>query len=70
MTVEVPYRQLPLEQSEVRYAHGPASVVQQGVPAGETIEFDWRDSNAYPGTRLANSGFMFLRSMTRRSQRR
>jgi hypothetical protein len=40
---------------EVRYAHGPDSVVQQGVPAGETIEFDWRDSNAYPGTsRKAN----------------
>jgi enterochelin esterase-like enzyme len=50
VTIEVPYRPLPLDQSEVRYAHGPDSVVQQGVPAGETIEFDWRDSNAYPGT--------------------
>jgi enterochelin esterase family protein len=50
VTIEVPYRPLPLDQSEVRYPHCPDSVVQQGVPAGETIEFDWRDSNAYPGT--------------------
>ena len=50
MAIEVPYRPLPLDQSEVRYAYGPDSVVQQAVPAGETIEFDWGDSNAYPGT--------------------
>ncbi|WP_018217350.1 alpha/beta hydrolase [Salinispora vitiensis] len=50
MTVEVPYRPLPLNQSKVRYAHGPDSSAQQGVPAGETIEFDWRESRAYPGT--------------------
>ncbi|NYT95860.1 esterase family protein [Salinispora sp. H7-4] len=50
MTVEVPYRPLPVNQSNVRYAHGPDSSAQQGVPAGETIEFDWRESHAYPGT--------------------
>jgi enterochelin esterase-like enzyme len=50
VAIEVPYRPLPLDQSEVRYAYGPDSVVQQAVPAGETIEFDWGDSNAYPGT--------------------
>lgn len=50
MTAEVPYRPLPVDQSEVRYAHGPDSVVRPGVPAGETIRFDWHDSTAYPGT--------------------
>ncbi|WP_129666166.1 hypothetical protein [Phytoactinopolyspora endophytica] len=50
MTTQVPYRPVPVDQSDVRYAHGPDSVVQSGVPAGETIEFDWRDSTTYPGT--------------------
>ncbi|NEE03978.1 alpha/beta hydrolase [Phytoactinopolyspora halotolerans] len=50
MTVEVPYRALPLDQSDVRYVHGPDSVVQADVPAGETVEFEWRDSSIYPGT--------------------
>jgi enterochelin esterase family protein len=50
VTEEVPYRPLPLDQSEVRYAYGPDSFAQEGVPVGETVEFEWRDSDAYPGT--------------------
>lgn len=50
MTIEVPYQPLPVHQSDVRYVHGPDSVAQPGVPAGETIEFDWNDSATYPGT--------------------
>ncbi|MBX7269311.1 esterase family protein [Micromonospora sp. Llam7] len=51
MSVEVPYRPLPVAGSDVRYAHGPDSCRQPGVPVGHTIEFDWNDSAAYPGTR-------------------
>lgn len=50
MTFQVPYRPIPADQSDVRYAHGPDSVAQPGVPPGESIEFDWRDSTIYPGT--------------------
>lgn len=50
MTIEVPYQPLPIHQSDVRYAHGPDSAAQPGVPSGETIEFDWNDSAIYPGT--------------------
>jgi enterochelin esterase family protein len=50
MTIEVPYQPLPVDQSDVRYAHGPDSVVQPGVPVGETVEFDWNGSAIYPGT--------------------
>ena len=50
MTIEVPYQPLPMHQSDVRYAHGPDSAAQPGVPSGETIEFDWSDSAIYPGT--------------------
>ncbi|NDL58859.1 alpha/beta hydrolase-fold protein [Phytoactinopolyspora mesophila] len=50
MTTQVPYRPIPVDQSDVRYAHGPDSVVQPGVPAGETVEFHWTDSTTYPGT--------------------
>lgn len=46
----MPYNPLPVDQSGVHYAHGPDSVVQSGVPAGETFEFDWNDSAIYPGT--------------------
>ncbi|MFV2087623.1 hypothetical protein [Micromonospora sp. LOL_021] len=48
--MQVPFRPLPVDQSDVRYLHGPDSVRQPGVPAGRTIEFDWADSAAYPGT--------------------
>ncbi|MDW4908415.1 alpha/beta hydrolase-fold protein [Streptomyces sp. ADMS] len=50
MSSEMPYQPLPIAQSDVRYAHGPDSVVQPGVPTGETIAFDWNDSTIYPGT--------------------
>jgi len=50
VTADVPYRPLPVDQSDVRYAYGPDSMVQPGVPAGETVEFDWDDSTVYPGT--------------------
>lgn len=44
VTIEVPYQPLPIHQSDVRYVHGPDSAAQPGVPAGETIEFDWNVS--------------------------
>ncbi|SNT63415.1 enterochelin esterase [Asanoa hainanensis] len=50
MTAEVPFRPLALDQTDVRYAHGPDSHRQPGVPTGETIEFSWDDSAVYPGT--------------------
>jgi enterochelin esterase family protein len=50
VTTEVPFRPLPIDQSDVRYAHGPDSTHQPGVPVGQTIEFDWTHSTVYPGT--------------------
>lgn len=50
MPTELPYQPLPLDQSAVRYTHGPDSTPQQGVPAGRTIEFEWNRSTVYPGT--------------------
>ncbi|GAA4261876.1 alpha/beta hydrolase-fold protein [Dactylosporangium darangshiense] len=50
VTVEVPFRPLAVDQSDVRYAHGPDSARQPGVPVGRTVEFDWNDSIVYPGT--------------------
>ncbi len=50
MTTEVPFRPLPIDQSAVRYAHGPDSVAQDAVPAGDTLEFAWSESKIYPGT--------------------
>ena len=50
MTIEVPFRALPVDQSDVRYAHGPDSFRQPDVPVGQVIEFDWDDSAVYPGT--------------------
>lgn len=44
MRVEVAYRPLPLDQTSVRYAHGPDSVVQAEVPQGTTISFEWTHS--------------------------
>ncbi len=46
----MPYTPLPIDQSDVRYTHGPASVARDGVPVGTTVEFDWTDSVIYPGT--------------------
>ena len=50
MTTQVPYSPLPLDQSDVRYIHGPDSTVQAGVPAGTIAPFEWNDSSVYPGT--------------------
>jgi enterochelin esterase-like enzyme len=48
--VEVPFRALPVDQSDVSYAYGPDSVARPGVPTGRTLAFDWLDSAVYPGT--------------------
>jgi enterochelin esterase-like enzyme len=50
VTVVVPFRSLPADQSDVRYAHGPDSYRQPDVPIGQTIELGWDDSIIYPGT--------------------
>ncbi len=50
VSIEVPFRALPIDQSDVRYAHGPDSYRQPKVPVGQTIEFSWDDSAVYPGT--------------------
>jgi enterochelin esterase-like enzyme len=46
----VPYVRLPLELP-ARYAHGPDSFPQAGVPRGELHEFEWNESRVFPGTR-------------------
>ncbi|MFB9849937.1 alpha/beta hydrolase [Micromonospora andamanensis] len=50
MTEKVPFRPLAVDQSDVRYLHGPDSRRQPGRPIGQTIEFGWDDSKIYPGT--------------------
>lgn len=50
MTIELPFRPLPIDQQDVRYAYGPDSDRKPGVPAGSTVEFDWCESTIYPGT--------------------
>ncbi len=50
MTTELPFTPLPVDQSDVRYLHGPDSTVQKGVPSGTVTEFEWNQSTAYPGT--------------------
>ncbi|WP_127502568.1 alpha/beta hydrolase [Actinoplanes solisilvae] len=50
MTEVVPYRSLPVDQSDVRYAYGPDSCRQAGVPVGQTVEFAGDISEIYPGT--------------------
>lgn len=53
MTSEIPFRGLPIDQSDVRYLHGPDSLAQGDVPAGSITEFAWNASTAYPGTSRA-----------------
>ncbi|WP_309133441.1 alpha/beta hydrolase-fold protein [Cellulomonas sp.] len=50
MPAPVPYRPLPLDLSDVRYAHGPDSSPRADVPAGETVGLRWASSEVYPGT--------------------
>lgn len=46
----IAYRALPIDQSDVRYEHGPDSVRRPGTPAGQTIELSLPTSSVYPGT--------------------
>ncbi|SNY42858.1 alpha/beta hydrolase [Paractinoplanes atraurantiacus] len=50
MTAEVPFRSLAVDQTDVRYAHGPDSRRRAEAPAGRTVEFSWDGSAVYPGT--------------------
>lgn len=48
---EFPYVRQPIDFSTpVRYAHGPDSSVQPGVPCGTIIERRWEVSRVFPGT--------------------
>jgi enterochelin esterase-like enzyme len=46
---EVPYVPLPTDLP-ARYAHGPDSVPQAGVPRGAVHEYEWNASRVFPGT--------------------
>jgi enterochelin esterase-like enzyme len=50
VTTWVPYRPLPVDQSDVRYRHGPDSSRRPEVPEGVTHAFRWTSSGVYPGT--------------------
>jgi enterochelin esterase family protein len=50
MPTEVPHQPLPLDQTDVRYAHGPDSVIHRDVPTGITVECTWDERAGYPGT--------------------
>lgn len=50
MATRVPYRPLPIDQTDVVYELGPDSVRRDGVPAGQTVELRIDDSHVYPGT--------------------
>jgi enterochelin esterase family protein len=48
---EIPYVRQPVDFSApVRYAHGPDSFPQPGVPRGAVEEHAWRESRVFPGT--------------------
>jgi enterochelin esterase-like enzyme len=47
---EIPYVRQPTELP-ARYAHGPDSFVQPGVPRGTLHEYEWDESRVFPGTR-------------------
>ena len=38
------------DRQERRYVHGPDSTRGEDVPRGELTEYEWRDSQVYPGT--------------------
>ena len=48
--MEIPYVRQPI-RLPARYAHGPDSFVQPGVPQGALHEYDWNESRVFPGTR-------------------
>jgi enterochelin esterase-like enzyme len=48
---EIPYVRQPVDFSRpVRYAHGPDSYRQPGVPRGTILEYEWTASRVFPGT--------------------
>ena len=48
---EMPYVRQPADFSRpVRYAHGPDSYRQPGVPRGTVREYAWTESRVFPGT--------------------
>ena len=48
---EIPYVRQPAEESlPVRYAYGPDSFPQPGVPRGAIVEGEWSASRVFPGT--------------------
>jgi enterochelin esterase-like enzyme len=46
---EIPYVRHPIELP-ARYAHGPDSFPQPGVPRGELHAYEWNASRVFPGT--------------------
>ncbi|HET9633765.1 MAG TPA: alpha/beta hydrolase-fold protein [Terrabacter sp.] len=50
MPPRVPYRPLPVDQSDVVYEYGPDSRPRDDVPTGDTVELRLADSATYPGT--------------------
>jgi enterochelin esterase-like enzyme len=47
----IPYVRQPTDFSTpVRYAHGPDSKPQPGVPRGTILDFEWNESRVFPGT--------------------
>lgn len=46
---EIPYVRHPTE-FPARYAHGPDSFPQPGIPRGQLREHEWPDSSVFPGT--------------------
>ena len=51
-TTKIPYVRQPSDFSTpVRYAYGPDSYRQPGVPVGTVLDFDWNASHVFPGTR-------------------
>src|SRR6266446_2049888 len=47
--IEIPYVRQPIE-FPVRYAHGPDSFVQPGVPGGVLHEYEWNASTVFQET--------------------
>jgi hypothetical protein len=48
---EVPYVRQPADFSgPIRYAYGPDSYPQPGVPRGTILDYDWNESRVFPGT--------------------
>jgi len=48
---EIPFVRQPVDFSvPVRYAHGPDSYPQPGVPRGTILDYEWTESRVFPGT--------------------